>query len=273
VNNRMHVLAALTMLLLAAEAVPAQAQEPAPPAGIPVTSPENRIELRLPAAYWDAQTGAQIAAGTPGGCAPTRVSPDLLFVIRHLDALAEIWIIRSEEPFLMRDKNDLEAVVNAFTGAIRDRLGETMSDVESEYEERDGMIIHRFAFTAPPQGGGGCVPAQPAAEPQKLRFMLVHYFLRPEGEDAIFFRASCRATAETFEALEGEINFILSSLRFTGPVAENFFAPDAPQEKLLTADKAAKAVRRPSGVQGWMLAIGMMVIIWMLLRRRKKPEV
>lgn len=271
-NDRTHVLAALAVLLLVAGAVSARAQEPGPPPGIPVSSPENRIEFRLPAPYWEAQTGQDIAASAPGGCAPTRVSPDLLFVIRHLDALAEIWIIRNEEPFLMRSKDDMETAVSGFTEAILDRLGESITDVESAYEVRDRMIVHRFAFSAPPQGGGGCVPVQAAAEQQKMHFVLVHYFLRPQGEDAIFFRASCRASVEAFREMESEIDFILGSMRFTGQIAQDFFVPDAPEEKVLTAAQAAKGARAPSGVQGWMLAVGMIIIIWMLLRRRKKPK-
>lgn len=273
-------LAALAVLLLAADAPPAPApaaEKPAQPQGpgSVVTSPENRLQIRLPAPYWEALTAQEVARHMQGGCNRGQVPPDLVFVVHDRDALTQVLVTRSDRSFLMRDKNDLEAFEKAFMEAEQKQLGEKASDVESGYEERDGMIVHRFAVTAAPSPGGGCAMAsQRQAAPQKLRFVFVDYFLRPEGEDALYYRASAAAPLETYQELKPEFDFILANVQFTGKLADQFFAPDAPAEKVPTAKQAAKSVGGSNPVQGWMLAAGMIVVIWLLLRRRRRqPQV
>lgn len=274
-----HSPAILAALLLAAGALSARAwaAEAAPPAadpGLAITSPEDRLELRLPAAYWEAMTGKQIAQQMQGGCG-RQVPPDLVFVLEDRDAAAQIIITRSERPFLMRNKDDLETFEKAFMQAVQEQAGKPSSDVESSYEERDGMVIHRFALTAAPSVAGGCAMGpQSAGPPQKLRFVFVDYFLRPQGEDALFYRAGCRALADTYQKLEPEFGFVLSSIHFTGKLADQFFDPSAPVDKVPTAKQAAKALGGGSNpVTVMMLAFGLVLALWLIWRRRRQPQI
>jgi hypothetical protein len=270
---------------VAAEAAPAAAALPAAqpaaaPAGpgVPLSSPENRLELRAPAAYWEAQTGKEIAQKLQGGCGQ-QVPPDLVFVLQHRDAPAQVIITRSAKPFLMRNKDDLEAFEQGFMKAVKERVSGQVSDEESGYEERDGMVIHRYALTATPSaGGGGCaMAAQSAGPPQKLRFVFVDYFLRPQGEDAVFYRAGCRAFAETYEKMKPEFDSVLSSIHFTGKLADQFFDPAAPVDKVPTAKQAAKEFGGGGGssspITAMMLAGALVLAIWLIWRRRKQPQI
>ncbi len=287
-RNSLPVLAAIGALLtavgaLAAESPAPPAQAPPPPQaaaapeepGVPVTSAENRLALRLPAPYWEALTPEEIARQMQGGCAQGRVPASVLLLLRDKDALAEVIISRSDRTFLMRNKGDLEAFEDGFMKAIQDRISGAATDVESTYSERNGMTVHRYGLTAAPSaGGGGCaMPGQQSGPPQKLRFLFVDYFVRPDGEDALYYRASVRAPVDTFKALEPEFEYILDSIRFTGKPADGFFVPDAPEDKVPTAKEAAKSVGAHGGTSGWMLAAALMVAIWLMLRRRKKPQV
>jgi hypothetical protein len=278
--------AALVALLIAAaalavriQAAPAAAPAPAAEApapqgpGIAVSSPENRLELRLPAGYWEALTPQQIAQHMQGGCTQGQVPADLVFVVQDRDALAQVVITRSARSFLMRDKSDLETFENGFMQAVQGRIGGGADDVESSYEERDGMIVHRFGLTAAPSAGGGCAMGpQQSAPPQKLRFVFVDYFLRPQGEDALYYRASARAPVDVYEELKPEFESILASVRFRGKLADQFFDPQAPEDKVPTAKQAAKDLSSRNPLSGWMLAVGLMMIIWLMLRRRRQQQ-
>lgn len=241
------------------------------PVGILIKDPLNRLEFRLPGEYWEHRDRDSVAAQARGGCGPSRVSPNLLFILQHKDAPASVWCERGPRSFLMRGKDDLETFVNATIGAVRSQVGESVEEVESSYEERDGMILHRLGFTAPLPAGGGCAPRQAPAEDQpNMRYLSVHYFVRPEGADAMAFKMHCLATEEVFGQLESEFEFIISSLRYTGELAAEFFVPDAPEDKVLTPKEAARAAGAKKGGVNWLLPVGMIVIIWIMIRRRKK---
>jgi hypothetical protein len=289
VRNSPFMPAALAALLMAAGALaaeapaaPAAAPGPAPAAaapnapqqpGIRVSSPESRLELRLPAAYWEALTPQEIARHMQGGCGQGQVPASLLYLVQDRDALVQIVISRSDRTFLMRDKGDLEAFENGFMKAVQDQLGGAAADVESSYEERDGMIVHRFGLTATPSSGGGCAAAGgQGGPPQKLHFLFVDYFVHPEGEDALYYRATARAPVETFTDVQPEVDFIVRSVRFTGKLAGSFFTPDAPADKVPTAKEAAKGVGGHGLGSGWMLAVALVVAVWLMMRRRKQPQ-
>ncbi len=240
--------------------------------GILIKDAFRRLELRLPAAYWDCYDAQKVAAQAGSGCAGPRTSPDLMFVLDHKDAPANVWCEAGSRPFLMRNEDDMEDFVGGFIGAVRAQAGEAMQELESSYDERQGgIILHRLSFSAPVRAGGGCAaPQAPPGDQPAMRYLFVHLFVRPKGEDAIMFKVSCAAPEAVFEELVPEFEFIISSLRYTGEVAPEFFAPDASEDKILSAKDAARAVGGGGAGQPWLLYVGVVVIVWMVIRRRKK---
>lgn len=255
---------------------PAEPEQPAADAGaaaepapIVVQDPLYRIEFQLPAPYWDYADREQLAARPQGGCAAPRTPQDLLFVLSHKDASALGRFELGPQSFLMRNKDDLETFVAAFTEAIRSQVGDLEEKTES-YPRTENPIVHRLEFTAAARGAGGCsMQRQPAGEQPKMRYTLVHYFVRPKGADAMVFKIFCAAPAEVFEELRPEFDFIIASLRYTGDVEAEFFAPDAPEDKVLSAKDAARSAGAARKTN-WLLPVAMILIVWMMLRRRKK---
>ncbi len=239
--------------------------------GILIKDAFRRLELRLPAAYWDCYDPEKVAAQAGSGCAGPRTSPNLVFVLNHKDAPANVWCEAGSRPFLMRNEDDLENFVGGFIGAVRAQAGEAMQELESSYARHGGMILHRFSFIAPLRAGGGCAAQQaPPGDQLAMRYLFVHLFVRPKGEDAVMFKVFCAAPEALFQELEPEFEFITSSMRYTGEVAAEFFDPDAPVDKILSAKDAARAVGGAGARQPWLLYVGVIVIIWMVIRRRKK---
>jgi len=241
----------------------------AAPAGILIRDATNNLEFRLPAAYWEYTDRQHLGAQAQGGCPSGRVPPNLLFALSHKDALAQAWCEEGGRRFLMRNQGDLDDFVAAFQEAITAQMPGPVESLESSLEERDGMIVHRLSFaTEVGGGGGGC--AGPTGPTQKVRLLVVDYFVRPRGEDALYFRLACRATAEAFEGLAGEFDHVADTLRYTGEMEEQFFAPDAPPEKVAAALEAAAGSKRKGG-PSWLLFGAILVLVWIMLRRRKRP--
>jgi len=246
-----------------------RAEEPAP---IIVRDDANQLELKLPAPYWNYRDRRQLLSTTQGGCARPRIPESLLFVLEHKDALARAWCEKGTRPFLMRDRGDLETFVNGFVEAIRKQVGAAIEDAEAVYQERDGMIVHRWAFTMPVRSGG-CGAQAPAGPQQKMRYVFVQYFVRPKDSDALDFKLLCMAPVEVMAELKPELEYIIGGFRYTGAVAEDFFVPDAPEGKV----PGAKGGEQAAGVSGasryWLLlAVGLIVTVWLLSRRRKKTQ-
>ena len=244
----------------------AQQGQPAP---VTVRDEANRFEMKLPAPYWASADRAKLAAQSAGGCGGPRVPPNLMLVLEHKDALARVWCERSERPFLMRNRADLEGFVDAFAETVRKQVGSRLTDSEASYEERDGMIIHTLSFVMAGRTGGGCAGQPAAGDAPKMRVLVAHYFLRPKDEDAIYWKLSCMAPAEVYGELKGESAYILGSFRHTGDLAAEFFVPDAPQDKLLTAKEGARAAGASGPSYVWIFLIGLAVVVWLLTRKRK----
>jgi hypothetical protein len=249
---------------------PAAREGPRPaPGPITIQDPLYRLEFKLPAPYWQHHDPKEMAGRAPGGCAGPRVSPNLLFVLTHKDAAANVWAERLGRPFLMRDKDDLEGYVNAFVEAVARQVGE-VEDLNVSYPQTANPVVHRASFVAPMRARGGCGPRPAAgAEPQKMRYVFLHYFVRPKDADAMAFKVFCAAEAGLFEELEPEFDFIISSLRYTGEVDAQFFVPEAPEEKVLGPKEAARAAGARSRFS-WMLPIALIMVIWMMMRRKKQ---
>ncbi len=250
-----------------AEAAPPQVTSP----GILMKDSARRIEFRLPAGYWEYYDPEALAAQAKGGCAGPRVSPNLIFVLNHKDAPANVWCEFGSRSFLMRDENDLEAYVSAFTQAIRAQTGAVLEDVSDSYERRDGMILHRFGFTAPLPAGRGCGARPPAGDLPRMSHLIVQYFIRPAGSDAMELKLSCVAPEDVFGELKPEFDFVVDSVRYSGQVDADFFVPAAPEDKVLSPAAAAKGAGAGGRSFSWLLPVALIVIVWLMIRRRKEP--
>jgi hypothetical protein len=265
----------LLIVTWASSAGQAADREEAP--GILVADRTEEVEFRLPGPYWEHFTRAEISDRTRGGCAGRRVPPELLFVLGHKDAECQVLLLKGNRRFLMRNRDDLETFVQASVQSITKQIGSAGSviHVEKPYREREGMIVHRFAFRAPARGaGGGCVPVGGVGGQQAMmRYLFVDYFVRPKGEDALNLQARCFAAADVYEDLADEVEFIVSSVRHTGEPADEYFVADAPAEKVLTAKEVAEASGGgKSGMTNMLLLAGLIVVVWLLLRRKKQPS-
>ncbi len=260
-------------LLVSAGTLAAPAEEQKEATGLTVSNPAHSIEFRLPAPYWEAYDRGELSERFEGGCAGRRLPENLLYVASHKDAPCQVLIFTGNQRFLMRNRDDLEAFVDASVEAVTERLGSGGELKNREYGELDGMITHRLAFTAPVRGGPGCPAAGGGGgETSVMRYLFVYYFVRPAGEDAFRFEARCFAPVDPYDELEPEIELLVSSFRYTGETAESFFDADAPAEKVPTAEEARESTGEDGGIPGWLIAAGLIVIIWMLMRRKKKAE-
>jgi len=232
--------------------------------------PTSRLAYQLPAPYWLAITRMDMMSKGGGGCAAPRTPENLLFVCQHKDAPVQVAFIRGNEPFLMRGRDDLEAFVDALVQAIQKQGRDTIADLQTEYREQNGMIVHRMKFTAP-AGGAGCAGAGASQQAERVTIMFVEYFVRPEGQDALHFRAMCAAPTSVFERFQSEVEGIVSSVRYQDAVAAEFFVPDAPEDRVPTSKDAARAASTRQGSSMWML-VAVVAVSWFLLRRRKKAQ-
>jgi len=250
---------------------PAQAAADESPLGpVPMEDPTSRLACQLPAPYWLAITRMDMMQQGGGGCAAQRAPENLLFVCQHKDAPVQIAFIRGNEPFLMRNRDDLEAFVNGLVQAIQKQGRGAIADLQTEYREQNAMIVHRMEFTAP-AGGAGCAGAGANQQGERVTVMFVEYFVRPEGLDALHFRTMCAAPASVFDRFRPEVEGILSSVRYQDEVAADFFVPDAPEERVPTSKDAARAASTRQGSSMWML-VAVVAVSWFLLRRRKKAQ-
>ncbi|MDP6439805.1 MAG: hypothetical protein QGH74_09235, partial [Candidatus Brocadiia bacterium] len=106
------------------------------------------------------------------------------------------------------------------------------------------------------------------------RFVLVRYFVRAEDEDVRVFQLIAMATEEEFAWQEKDFEHVIDSFRFSGVPAAEFFEPDAPAEKLPSAQPAATSSRGPGQwIRGVLPGIILVVIVyWILMRRRRKKQ-
>ncbi len=269
--ERLRLIAACLLPLLWVAVVGAgETPAPSPPEPTTARDEENQVEVQLPAPYWRHVEPQELAQRGPAGCAPARVPPNLLFLLNHKDALASVWCERIPGTFLMRDRDDLESYLHGFTQTVRGQVRGAIGDVEESWAEREGAIVHEFAFSADPPAGGGCAGAAPANAP-RMRYRFAHFFVRPPDADARGLKLFAAAPEGSYERIEAELDFIFASFRYTGQTAGEFFVPDAPQEKVLTAEDASRAVGGRSNRTSWLLPIGLIVIIYLMMRRRKQP--
>jgi hypothetical protein len=268
------VLVLIGALCVVAEDMPGEAA-PVPPAVNPITvkDPLYPLEFRLPAPYWgyrDQQDLRQELSGR-GGCAnPAQSVPqNLLFVFGHEDAALYGRLELGPRSFLVRREDELEAYVDARAAVIQGQTGGTAQDVETEWSDEDGMLVHRLEFSAPLRTQGGCAPAPPPqADGERMHYLVLHYFVRPRDADALCFYMFLFGADSVFEELRPEVDSILDSVRYNGELAADFFDPQAPPEKGLSPEDADTGQKK-SPLGGLMMPVLLVLAIWMMMRRRK----
>jgi hypothetical protein len=251
----------------AAPAAPVQHE--GAPGAVPVHDALYRLEFTLPAPFWQCADNRELvveARRAQGGCTPAQQVPDsLLYMLRHKDAQVLGRIELVQRSFLARDKAGLEEYVDARMAAVGSEAGGAMQDTASSYTTSGGLIVHRLDFTVPAGSGGGCMSRGRGGP--AMRHSVVHYFIRPKGADALLFALYLSAPADAFARLKPEIDSIIGSVRYAGEPDAEFFVPDAPPEKLLTAKDAVKS--KP-GALNWLMPVGMVLVIWLMIRRKKQ---
>jgi hypothetical protein len=235
------------------------------PPGLVVSDPASRAELSLPGGYWQCLSRSDLARQARGGCAG-QVPPELLLVAAHKDAPAQVVLMAGRRTFLMRSRDGLEAFIEASGADLARQLGKAGAVEESSYEDRDGVIVHRFAFSTAMASRGG------AQAQQRVRGLAVDCFLRPAGEDARHYQIRCIAPEETYAQLEPEIEHIAGSFRFTGELAGEFFDAAAPPEKVLKPEDAVTPRGRSPLSSAVMVAM-LALVAYLIFFRRKKPAI
>jgi hypothetical protein len=218
----------------------------------------NRFRLSLPGPYWEYRTAEQMTAQTQGqGCTPGgRAIPGLLLMMNNKDAPAGASLQVVPQRFLMRGRQDLEDYIAREQESIRSRGRGALKFEKPAYGEEGGVINCRLAFTDP-RG------AQPA------KYMLVSYFVRPEGEDALVYSLMSAAPEKESERQSEDFEFIVRGFRFEGKLAGEFFVPEAPAEKLPGAKPPAQPVQA-CGQNYWgvLAAVLIVMAVYMFMRKR-----
>jgi len=231
-----------------------------------VTDAAHGFRLRMPAAYWECKTPAQLLAESgaqAGGCAGASgggVPPSLMLLVRHKDAPAAVSLELQQDRFLLRGKEDLENYMNGRLRILMERGGKALELEKSSYEERAGMIVHRAVFRA-------------QAQDKRQKYLLVDFFVRPEGEDARLYEMACFSTEEAYADMEAEFEQFVGNFEFIGKPAATFFAPDAPLERLPSLDKLQQRGSACGGAYaGMMIAVLVVFAVYMYWTYRRKQQ-
>lgn len=226
-----------------------------------VEDPINQFRLSLPAPYWETKTPGQVTAqqgrSGGGGCTPGRQVPQsLMLVMRNKDARAAASLELKPERFRMRGREDLEDYVAKRNQMVVEQSRGAFEAGKPSYKDRDGMIVHRTTFTSSGKG-------------DEQKYVLVDYFVRPEGEKARVYQLACIATAAGFARLQPDYEHIIGSFRYTGPIAEGLFTPEASPEDLPEVKERGGLLSRCGGSSsGMFVAMAAVFIVYMILRRR-----
>ena len=267
----------LGVLLVAAAPVVLSGEAAAPPeggggsaggAGVPeitmgeggtvnVVDNASRCRLSLPGLYWECKTPSELLAQSQaGGCAQGSAPQGLIFIIRSKDAPAVVTLRVLPRRFLMRGKDDLESYMTAQESLLKEKGGAALEFKEQSFGEVGGMVCRRALFETKGRG-------------QTQTYLLVHYFVRPAREDAMIYQLAAMTLGDAYEEQRADIEHIVESFRFTGELAPAFFEPDAPAEKLpRPMDESPGPVACGAQYSGLFLAVGLVVLVYLYMRRR-----
>ena len=224
---------------------------------------QRKLEFTIPAPYWKLRTREDLSReGQQPGCGGGRLPESVLWRLDHEDADCRIACTLRFDSFLMQNHEQLKALVAGRDESILKELGDKIEAVpgigEQGWSEMDGMKTYRFAFGAPTRAG-------------RRAFQFADHFVRrgDGDQDAFRFVLVCDASAEAFERLRPELASVFGGIRYTGPMADEFFAPGASEDRLL----------QPEDLQGgsgggslfWLYVLIPVLAFWLILRRRREP--
>jgi hypothetical protein len=238
---------------------------------------DTPMAVTLPAPYWEFRNRQELARAMEEnqGCGG---SPDmmeeLVWGMRHKDAPVQMQCLESSYRFLLRDEAGLEDFINERLEFVMAQLGESVDLLDRGFVgegDPGNPVVHSVSFDVPAQAGsaGGC-GQQPPEQDQGPGYVvvLVDFFVRPKGQDLIRYELRCYAPKDAYEDLKEEIEFILGSVEYQGELADGFFAPDAPDDKL-PGEEEVEESPGGGGKMGFMVAAFVIAVIWMIMRRRK----
>ncbi len=147
----------------------------------------------------------------------------MLLMIENKDAHGTgVSLEKLPHRFMLRDKSDLRDYVARQENAVLAQMEEKGDLVDSHIEILDEMVVYKSFYEFIEQD-------------QDLRVILANYFVRPPQQDIIVFQLQAFALNEWYDLLEQDLKAMAGGFSYTGRVAEEFFQPDAPEEKLPSA--------------------------------------
>jgi len=278
-RTRRLLLWALLMTTLSATVTTAQVAyegtEAAVQEQLTIRSTDGAYTVDLPSPKWDAQAGEDLAAeGAPGCAGAARFPPGYLTMSPK--AAAEVRLM--PQTFLVRSREEFDNVLRTIRMSLQSQPGFEAGSLQTEEVERDGMLWRYYTFTSQlsgSEGMGGCAGApRRGGSAEKLKFFVADCFVRPDGGTIQFYRIRCAAPVSLFDDYQEEFRAIAESFHYAGRVAEEFFTPDAPPEKLpdLDAMSRAGAPRCGGGSSGFFLVIGLVLMIYVIMKRRRRSQ-
>jgi len=236
------------------------------------SSEKESVRITIPAGDWKTMTAEDMQRDAPGGCLPAAGPPEgLVLTIQKTDSQAMGTVSRLPQTFLLRNEEDLRSFIQEMKDAITG-TGEGTEIRSSELTRREGLYVHTMEFVAQPRGLlGGCGATSPSdGQPPRMRYVVRDYFVRPQGEEALLYRVGTMAPAESYEDYAGELETFGTSFEFTGERAEEFFEPDAAEDKLPEVPQASEEECGAFDSPMLIVFAVIVVVLWWWTRRRMK---
>ena len=230
------------------------------------TDEKEQARVTIPAGEWKMVTPENMDE-QGGGCMPARGAPEGFIVTTHLpESRVVASVTRRPKEYLARNEEDLRTFAAQMKDVVSKKGGEGTKIISSELAKKDDTWVHTLEFSAPSGPLGGCGALGGADAPKRMHYRLWDYFIRPEGKDARLYRIGTATPEGEYENYRETFQSFAESFEFTGNRADEFFAPDAPEEKLPTVDVPEGACGE-WGSTSIFLFIAVLAVLWWWSRK------
>jgi len=224
---------------------------------------KENYRIAIPAPYWRFKTPRQLReqrSQSLGGCAPGGGVPEnLLLLIENKDAHgAGASLKRFEHGFRLRDNRDLRDYIARKENAVLDQMEGAGERTGSETIIQDGMAVYKAYYTFSEKG-------------HDIHVIMASFLARPPGEDVIVFEMQAFALDRWYDLLKEDLRSLINNFNYTGAVADQFFDPNAPEEKLpFTGDGTSQPPPPFLKHLPWLfVAAAAGLTIYMVLKRKR----